>query len=167
VGKPRYAGFPWPEAPKAGLQAHPFQRKGEAMSAFGRRSPPPATLTYGRKNTEKKISPTFGAPFLRGSYFTKPLNSKLLLVRNFSYVFATYWRRCGGTRAFAEGKHCRVLPQEGVCMKTRVFRGLRPGGTALAVPPSEEFDLSPVPPPERLLKIATVYQSLLLPPVSA
>jgi hypothetical protein len=32
VGKPLH-GFPWPEAAKARLQAHPFQRRCEAMSA--------------------------------------------------------------------------------------------------------------------------------------
>ena len=34
VGKPPEGGFPWPEAAKGTrLQAHPFQRKGEAMFA--------------------------------------------------------------------------------------------------------------------------------------
>ena len=50
VGKP-FHGFPWPEAAKARLQAHPFQRKGKAMFAFGKRLSPPATPSFMVENT--------------------------------------------------------------------------------------------------------------------
>ena len=48
-------GSPWPKPPRpqsraAGSLAHPFLRKWAAMSASGRRSPTPATLTLGRKH---------------------------------------------------------------------------------------------------------------------
>ena len=57
VGEPRFAGSPWSEAPKAGLQTHPFLRKYEAMPAsltLSRRSRTPATLSLGRKNKKNR-----------------------------------------------------------------------------------------------------------------
>ena len=52
----------------AGSLAHPFQRKGEAMSALGRRSPPPATLTLGRKHIKDFANPP-GLKILCSRYF--------------------------------------------------------------------------------------------------
>ncbi len=54
----------------------------------------------------------------------------------------------GGGGRLPSGKHRLPLPQEGVCPKTRAFRGFGPGGTAIAVPPPKAFDLSLVPPPK-------------------
>ena len=49
--------------------------------------------------------------------------------------------RCGRGRAFALGKHRLPLPQEGVCLKTRAFRGFRPGGTIFKwFPPQENLN---------------------------
>jgi hypothetical protein len=54
VGEPLKNGSPWAEAAKGTrLQPHPFLRKWAAMFAFGKRSPTPATLTLGGKNTGK------------------------------------------------------------------------------------------------------------------
>jgi hypothetical protein len=58
VGKP-FHGFPWPEAAKARLQAHPFLRKWEAMLAFGKRSPTPATSSFMVEKTGEKIKSLF------------------------------------------------------------------------------------------------------------
>ncbi len=52
-GETAYGGFPWSEPRKAASPTHPFQRKGEAMFASGKRLPPPATPSFKVENTIK------------------------------------------------------------------------------------------------------------------
>ena len=98
--------------------------------------PAPSVLANATSKDSKKGFNMLN-PYRLGNHIGLPLH-------NLSCVFYLKRGRCGRGRAFATGKHRLPLPLEGVCRK-RGFARLRPGGTALAVPPPRAFDLSSVP----------------------
>jgi hypothetical protein len=76
----------------------------------------------------------------KASGFRPQASGKAILLKPFD-VFSTLKEGvAGGGERLPSGKHRLPLPQEGVCLKTRAFRGFRPGGTAIAVPPPKKAD---------------------------
>ncbi len=138
MGKPRFAGFPWPEAAKASSGTPlPAEVRGNAcLALLSRRSRTPATLPLGRKKIKGNRSSICQSVTPAGKGSTRERFFDLFIISLCS--FYPERGRCGRGRAFAKGKHRLPLPQEGV-RRRHGFAWLRPGGTAIAVPPPEKL----------------------------